>query len=231
MIATSAIAGLILVILSPYGTHNFTFSARLVFWVGLCITGGIGAAGFDFLLTKLGRILPPWQQAIGQSIGATLMVAIFYFGLTQLNNQMPPFRNIVLILFYIWVISLTISGVGMLIRKRQQPTDKSENRPVLIDRLKPQLRNAEIYALAAEDHYVRIMTSKGDDLILMRLSDAIKEISPLPGLSPHRSWWVAESGVKQVKKTGDKLSLLLNNETVVPVSRNSTKSLREAGWA
>ena len=230
MIITSGIAGLILSILAPYGTANFPLATRLAFWTGLCIAGGSGAGGFDLLLAKLKRAITPWQQALGQSIGSTLMVGPFYFGLNFINGITPSIGSVFITLFYIWVISITICGIGMLMRTKTVEPKKVPPRPALIERLKPHLRNAEIYAITSEDHYVRVMTSKGDDLILMRLSDAIKEISPLRGLSPHRSWWVAENGVKQVKKSDSKISLLLNNDSIAPVSRNAAKSVREAGW-
>ena len=231
MIITSVIAGFILSILAPYGTGNFSLVTRLAFWTGLCIAGGCGAGGFDLLLSKFKRSIKPWQQALGQSIGATVMVSLLYFGLTLITaSAMPSIGTVFQILFYIWVISITICGVGMLIRAKRIVPTIIPSRPALIERLKPHLRNAEIYAISAEDHYVRVMTSKGDDLILMRLSDAIKEVSPLKGLSPHRSWWVAESGIKQVKKSDGKISLILNNDSIAPVSRNAAKSVREAGW-
>lgn len=131
-------------------------------------------------------------------------------------------------LFYIWVVAATISLIGMLMRKQRLTTTDVENnaRPALYERLAPKLRSADIYALCAEDHYVRVITSKGEELILMRLSDAVKETLPLKGLTPHRSWWVAEAGVNTVKKAG----LALHSGQSVPISRTGMKHVREAGW-
>ncbi|HHL42876.1 MAG TPA: LytTR family transcriptional regulator, partial [Hellea balneolensis] len=120
----------------------------------------------------------------------------------------------------------TISIVGMLLRKSKAPAPSSPARPAIYERLAPKLRTADIYALAAEDHYVRVITSNGDELVLMRLSDAIKDMAPLPGLSPHRSWWVAESGVEKVTKS----EIILKSGQSVPISRTGKKAVREAGW-
>ena len=125
---------------------------------------------------------------------------------------------------------MVICSFGALQRGRQASQDKAPARPALYERLKPSLRSAEIYALSAEDHYVRVITSAGDDLILMRLSDAITEAAPLIGLSPHRSWWAAEGGTAGVKRSGGKVVITLKNDAVVPVSRNGAKALRDAGW-
>ena len=67
-------------------------------------------------------------------------------------------------------------------------------------------------------------------MVLMRLTDAIKEASPQIGLSPHRSWWVAENGVETVKRSNGKTEIVLKSGHQVPVSRNGSKTLRDAGW-
>jgi hypothetical protein len=36
-------------------------------------------------------------------------------------------------------------------------------------------------ALSVEDHYVRVRTTRGEEMILMRLSDAIRETAPETG--------------------------------------------------
>lgn len=128
---------------------------------------------------------------------------------------------------YVWVISITISSIGALIRSKDASSDSlPQKRAALYERLKPKLRSADIFALAAEDHYVRVITSKGDDLILMRLSDAIKEISPIKGLATHRSWWVSEVGAEKIKKS----EILLPTGQIAPISRSGMKAVRDAGW-
>jgi len=168
----------------------------------------------------------PWAIALWQSLGATLSVSLFAFPM----HRPPTLIGVLLSLFYIWVVAMVICSFGALQRSRQAPRKETAARPALYERLKPNLRSADIYALSAEDHYVRVITSAGDDLILMRLSDAIIETAPLPGLSPHRSWWVAEGGTAGVKRSDGKAVITLKNDIIVPVSRNGAKALREAGW-
>ena len=134
--------------------------------------------------------------------------------------------------FYIWIIAAIICTVGELMRRGKGAELRSGDivRPAILERLKPSLRSADIYALSAEDHYVRVHTSKGDDLILMRLTDAVKETAPINGLSTHRSWWVAEQGVETGQKRDGKTSLLLKSGIEAPVSRNNAKAVRDAGW-
>jgi hypothetical protein len=102
--------------------------------------------------------------------------------------------------------------------------------PKLLERLPVRLRGAEIYAVQAEDHYLRLHTSKGSDLILMRLSDAIAELEGLEGARTHRSWWVAKAALADVKKGDSRATLKLKDGTEAPVSRSYVRALREAGW-
>jgi len=88
-----------------------------------------------------------------------------------------------------------------------------------------------LFHLGYKHYYLRHGRAlDGEELILMRLSDAIKETAPLKGLQTHRSWWVAEAGIKSVKKQDGKLSITLKNDATAPVSRNKAKIVREAGW-
>lgn len=220
-------AGLVLTILAPLGTHRFALGPRAFFWVGLCLAGGSGAAIFDFINRKFKRIKNTWFIAFGQSIVSTLAVAGFVF----IIYKPQGFISAIVTLSYIWVIAIVISGIGALMRSRNTPTPTViDVRPALYDRLPPKLRQAEIYAIVSEDHYVRVYTSVGDKLILMRLSDAVKETSPLPGIAPHRSWWIAEAGVDRVIRKNGKISLQLKNGINAPVSRNGAKTVKAAGW-
>ncbi len=227
MLITCFLAGLVLAVLAPFGTHSFALPYRLLYWIGLCLAGGIGAGLADLIAYILKREFAPWPRALLQSITATILVTSVILIMTKYAYGMLNFMQTLNVLMYVWVISATISAVGALMNSKKSDTKNSTSqRAALYERLPPHLRSSEIYALAAEDHYVRIITSKGDELVLMRLSDAIKETTPLIGISPHRSYWVAEKGVKKVGKS----DLTLHTEQNIPISRNGMKLVREAGW-
>jgi len=99
-----------------------------------------------------------------------------------------------------------------------------------LDRLPPRLRGAAIRAVQGEDHYLRIHTDRGSDLILMRLSDALDELEGLEGAQTHRSWWVAKDAVRDVERGDGRAILTLEGGLTVPVSRRYARALREAGW-
>ena len=170
-----------------------------------------------------------WIMALAQSLGATIVVSALLIGFTVTVYPVSNLSDLTILPVYIWIISLLICGFGVLFEARH-PKDGFPKRAALYERLKPALRQSEILALSAEDHYVRVITANGEDLILMRLKDAISETAPLIGLSPHRSWWVAEIGVKSIQKSNGKTEITLRDDRTVPVSRNGVKRIREAGW-
>ena len=229
LLLTSAVAGAVLAILAPLGTDNFSLLGRFSYWIGLCLAGGLGAGAAEYGLSRMGQSLSRWPLALLQSFGAAAAVSLFIFKI----HAAPSLASAFLYLFYIWVISMSICAVGALQKGRAVPEVDAavQNKtPALISRLKPALRRAEIYALEAQDHYVRVITSAGEDLLLMRLSDAIAEAAPLAGLSPHRSWWVAETGVAQVLRRGGKTIIHLKSNAEVPVSRGRLKILKAQSW-
>jgi DNA-binding LytR/AlgR family response regulator len=102
--------------------------------------------------------------------------------------------------------------------------------PKFLGRLPQRLRGADLWAVQAEDHYLRLHTSLGQDLILMRLGDAIAELEGIEGAQTHRSWWVARAAVKDAARADGRATLTLEGGIEAPVSRAYAKGLRDAGW-
>ena len=135
----------------------------------------------------------------------------------------------------IFLATLLISSVMIVInvlaaRQAGGVTSASAQPPKFLERLPPKLRGAEIWAVEAEDHYLRLHTSKGQDLILMRLADAIAELQGIEGAQVHRSWWVARSAITEAVRGDGRATLTLKDGAEVPVSRTRARLLRERGW-
>ena len=109
----------------------------------------------------------------------------------------------------------------------QQPEPASDE---FFKRLPIKYQDSTIYAISCEDHYIQVHTDIGKELILMRLSDALKELREVDGLQTHRSWWVARAGIAKSVKKGGKHSLLLKSGVTAPVSRSFNKIVREANY-
>lgn len=102
--------------------------------------------------------------------------------------------------------------------------------PKFLERLPLKLRGAEVWAVEAEDHYLRLHTSKGQDLILLRLADAVDELTGIEGAQVHRSWWVARDAIADARRGDGRATLVLKDGSEVPVSRTYAKVIRDLGW-
>ena len=222
------LAGIVLGILAPFGSSNFEPVFRFTYWIGMTLAGALGAMASSTLMKRYAPDLPNSMQAIIRSFGATAAVSPFVFGLHQHMTGLSIFMTI----FYIWIVAIVITAFGMMAAKSETETKPSNvtQTPPLLERLAPKLRDADLYAINSEDHYVRIHSSAGEHMILMRLSDAQDLASPLLGLKPHRSWWVAEAGVDKVIRSQGKLHIHLKSGIEVPVSREGAKRVRAANW-
>jgi len=86
------------------------------------------------------------------------------------SNFEPVFR------FTYW-IGMTLAGAlgamaSSTLMKRYAPDLPNSMQAIIRERLPPKFRDADLYAINSEDHYVRIHSSAGEHMILMRLSDA-----------------------------------------------------------
>ena len=100
--------------------------------------------------------------------------------------------------------------------------------PLLFEKL-PQSLGRDLICLRAQDHYVEVMTPQGSATVLMRLSDAERDLVGLDGLRVHRSWWVNLDHVSDFVRTeGGGMDLTLSNGLVIPVARGQRAALRTA---
>jgi DNA-binding LytR/AlgR family response regulator len=126
---------------------------------------------------------------------------------------------------------MALTAINMLIETRREAmTAAGPNPPKFLERLPLKLRGGEVWAVEAEDHYLRLHTSKGQDLILMRLADAVAELEGIEGAQVHRSWWVARDAITDAKRGDGRATLTLKDGAEVPVSRTYAGLLRERGW-
>jgi DNA-binding LytR/AlgR family response regulator len=133
----------------------------------------------------------------------------------------------------VFATSLVMTALAFLLRRHPTQTHAAATdaaAPRFLARLPARLAGAELYAVEAEDHYLRLHTSQGQELILMRLTDAIEELEGLEGAQTHRSWWVAKAAVTDAERLDGRAVLTLRDGAEVPVSRGFAKALRSAGW-
>jgi len=132
------------------------------------------------------------------------------------------------------VISIVVFTLGILWEQASRKTysDTPSRDPIkhFLEHLPMKYRDTELYAVSSEDHYLRVHTSKGEELILMRLSDAIHALKEADGLQTHRSWWVGSAGVSELRRDNGKVEILLKSGAAAPVSRTYQSAIKDANW-
>jgi hypothetical protein len=229
--------GLFLSFLNPFNAaRDAPFGVVLFYWVALMMWGGGAGEALDWALGKWGPPLPFWAR-VGLVAGALTLVILPALVLAEatLMGRAVPLSRWPQLAFFVLLISLAVTGLKMGFSQKQAapaqpPAPTVAPASAFIDRLPIRLRTAIIYAVESEDHYLRVHTSSGQELILMRLADAVRELSGLDGLQTHRSWWVAKQGLADAARQNGKLVLKLKSGVDAPVSRTYAAAVREAGW-
>jgi hypothetical protein len=227
---------------AAFGTAAAPMTRRFVFWAVLLALGTAanqGARAFCLSHLRLGR--RPMLTTLGVALGLSavltpLIVATVAWVFGRLGGGWP---SVVYIFGTSATISVAMSALHLLAARRSTADPapiqthagpQGAPPPRFLDRLPPRLRGAALYAVEAEDHYLRLHTSRGSDLILMRLSDAIAELEGVEGARTHRSWWVAREAVQSADRSEARISLRLPDGLTAPVSRTYARDLRDAGW-
>jgi hypothetical protein len=101
---------------------------------------------------------------------------------------------------------------------------------LIASRLRAPLRTSTLHAIQAEDHYIRVFTDRGEDLIKMRFADALACLQDQNGFRLHRSWWAAREAIISAKYSRGSGEVILTGNITAPLSRTYVGGLREAGW-
>lgn len=90
----------------------------------------------------------------------------------------------------------------------------------------PEEKQGCLQAMEAQDHYVLFVTSNGEHLQRMTLTEAINMAPADSGLRVHRSHWVAKSQILDLVQAQQKYSVILRNGRHVPVGKAKVEAVR-----
>ncbi|ESQ85564.1 hypothetical protein ABAC460_23495 [Asticcacaulis sp. AC460] len=230
-----AMAGF-LTFFSAAGTGEMGWPLRLAYWVTVMAAGSVVSSIVGILLDNQTR-LNTWQEvAIMLAIIIPLISITVWLITAGFEQQTPQFWRLPYFVPPVAIISAVMTFLHFQVNHTPVQSHAfpearmAEPGETFRERLGFKYRHADILALSAEDHYLRVHTSAGETLILMRLYDAIRELDGIEGSQIHRSWWVAKEAVADVRKSDGKMSLVLKNGLPAPVSRSYAKALKSDGW-
>jgi hypothetical protein len=228
--------------LGPFGTYPALDRVdRYAFWFGLTALGYAS----NFTLALAFSVYPrfaAWPAAARVVLIALAASIPMTFATTWALSQAQPGRtdgpgNLPLLFVAVASVQLVHSIAMALVaahgfRRPSEVSNPSEmpRIPAFMMRV-PLHLGRELVAVEGHDHYLRVHTRLGSDLILCRLADALGELADVDGLRVHRSWWVAGDAVIAMESDGDRMFVRLENALRVPVSRTYLSSVRKRGWS
>jgi hypothetical protein len=234
-LALLAALGLILSVLGPYRTVEAPTLLRTAYWLIAVI--GCGIVGI-FVDAKLGpRIRGFWARILIVSLLITPLVTLFIYALNATMLGLPRRPWLLPQLgWQVFVVMLLMMGIRALAWRRvverrtviAPPLPEAER--TFRMRLSARRRTARLIAIEAEDHYVRVHTDAGSELLSMRFSEAVNELAGAYGYRLHRSWWAAAEAIEGVRWTRGTGEARLEGGLVAPVSRSCAAELKRAGW-
>lgn len=235
--AVIVLASALVAAAGPFGTSKFDIGVRYFYWLGSI---SIGWLQWSLIISSLHRLTSanPWPPGVCGTVAAfifaglmTLEIVLFrgwLFG-APLHTGATPFLGILgFMLAYCWTGQLLVRLISVGSPATSEESDGSSD--VRFLKRIPHRIAGDLLCLRTEDHYLRIHTTAGHDLILFRLKDAVSELAGADGMQVHRSYWVARAAVAKLEKKGRKTTLFLKNGLRVPVSESFMPSVREAGW-
>lgn len=235
IVGFSAAVGFFLSFVSAFDTGEIPFLRRTALFLAFSVFGGFISAGAvrwaGWLSWSRGA---PWRRFAFVGAVMTLVMGTAVWIVVGVAD--PDSFRLVLLPQYLavsLVMSTILTGVAYAVFRPTTVTHAGpagSAPPRFLARLPAALKGAELWAVQAEDHYLRIHSSRGSDLILMRLADAVAELDGIEGAQTHRSWWVARAAVRDVRRGEGRATLVLANGLEAPVSRSHARTLREAGW-
>ncbi len=233
-LAITLAAGLFLTFSEAFGTGEVPLLRRLVYWLPVMAAGYGWGAFVTTTIARRARSLTDNAWLIGglAALAMSIPFTLFVWVATRfvLGSNMP-FAGVPYLFGYVLLVSAALTAINLLVETRRAAITYADPAPPkFLERLPLKLRGAEVWAVEAEDHYLRLHTSKGQDLILMRLADAVDELQGIEGAQVHRSWWVARDAITEAKRGDGRATLTLRDGAEAPVSRTYAGLLRERGW-
>ena len=255
-IAIGMIAAAVLAYLGAMGTQAAPFLQRLAYWAAVILPGSLLGLGVNALVRGWGGLAAHrWVEAGLVALLVSLphsfvviVVSALFFGLGMITP-------LVVLEFWLAVllIAVVLTAINYLATAHQvaeaavtpvpQPAPEAPPAPaeppladpsalpaLLAEKLPHRLRAGRLLAIEAEDHYLRVHTDLGSDLVLMRMADACALLDDATGARVHRSWWVARDAVQAVRQQSGRMELALPGDISAPVSRSMQPVLRRQGW-
>lgn len=231
--------GAVLGYLGPYGSYAMPMLDRMILW---CVVVPVGQVLTEGSIRLAVHLRPGWgwlPVALAGALLASVPISALVWMISptlEIQSYLQPvelyFQALTITLLITvptsWAHALP-SAAAAAPPAAPVPADTGAERDQPFLRRIPGHLGTDLLCLTMEDHYLRIHTPLGSDLILMRMRDAVAELDGL-GLQVHRSHWVADSAVQGYERRDGRVILQLRTGLEIPVSKGGLPAVRDAGW-
>lgn len=222
--------GAVLGVAGPFTTDELlTLLPRLAYWVmTVALTYAAGSLCDALLKAPLARF-SFWIRVAITALVTGICIALVVLVINYITfDWYPGMGDLPAYLGSTVLIAVIVTVVLATVQRQTTSTENPSSPARILDRL-PLDKRGPLVALSVEDHYVRVQTTRGEELILLRLSDAIAEVGDTKGAQVHRSHWVAFDYVTAARRDKDRAILTMSTGTDIPVSRANVAKIKEAG--
>lgn len=242
---TVAVVALTATVIGPFGTaERMGFGPRLLYWAAMTASHAmIAVLTIVTVFHMLARWTDQrWPRLMAGGLVASLPLAAIQIAVAQALAGMPlTLFNAASILATTVTITLAVTVLVGLFRNEGEPASAAgpmqpafttpAPRPgsAFLARL-PVETGRDLVSLTMQDHYIEVRTRTGSTLLLMRLSDAIRELDGVAGMQIHRSHWVARGAVARLIRDDGRMQVELVDGRRLPVSRSFAPDVRLAGF-
>jgi hypothetical protein len=235
-LALAAYAALIVVaaLSGAFGTHQLPAGPRFAFWAALILWNAMKWHGwFALVRRRLG-----WPLAI--AVGGLLLNLSLPFETRLALGLRPMLPWNEFLSTYLSALAISwVSGAALTLANRhfragkpaamaeaaaEPPVDHSGTWSLGFP-------DAQLWAIEAEDHYVRLILADGrTPLVSARFGDALAQVAHLKGCRIHRGRWVADAAVAGLEREGRGWRAILPDGRRLAISASHVGSIRERGW-
>lgn len=222
--------GAFMAAIGAFDTDGAHLARRLAYWLSLMIAAGVTHRFLEARIASADMVKSLWSKGVLLTALMTValtpivwLVSAGVFGAALSVNRLVELAPGVLVVNAALVALL---GVTQHRAPRDARASPQAGTPSIIrDLLPAPMRDATLHALRAEDHYIRVHTSAGASLIRITMREAVAALDPALGFQTHRSWWVREASIRDVRWKRGRAMLRLENDVEAPVSRTFAKEL------
>ena len=229
------VSPLILAVIGPFRSDIYDFWHALVLWaVIIWVSTAIGMLNrsiTDALLPRIGFLQGGLLSAI--IFAAYLTPVMRYVAIDMgfiLSEELYPSDLQVFLTATFASFTVALVRFYLFHSEEAEAAEPVLTTAVIFTRIQA-TRFEQIIRMTVNDHYVEIETDLGQERILMRFADAVREMGEGNGMLTHRSHWVNPEAVTGSRKEGTKMFLLMRDCAEVPVSKTYRARVVEAGLA